>query len=279
VWDGVTLPKIFWGKAEGELFVHAKHGNSLICTEGFQDQNSYKAIKDRPLREWIKVIRHKARPWDAVLEDTVKRMTAGQIEKLVLTMELGREERAKLLKNAPAETMKSLELTFTHTPTRFMMWSIGEFVRESQLGWELDRIRGATSFPISTGVLRIDEIHRGKDETWYKGRILFRGTETPFVEREQVVHAETGKWMRNVLLDAGVGLMRYQEEHQAKFVNIALTFNEPKVFKLELSVGWDGQTNTFNFPNFSIGDDGTVTQAVSLAGVDKKCPGAALQAP
>lgn len=259
VWRSVPLAarRVHWGDlviAE-RVFRQAKLSDGDVAN--FFNTKEFKAkIDRRPALEWLIDAKSKAKHWRYAFEEHISNMDDGAIEQAVVRMNFDRNEMHTFIKECRAEFRDRLERVFKKNKNKTIVFKDRTIV-ETDDGWVLDD----TGENICNAVLRIDQVtHKeSSDKVVYKGRILFKGEEIPFEEKDSKVDATTFGWMRKHLLRNGKGMLTYSDGWSKGAVNIAVKFHPPISFtEPNYVVGWNQSGNLFYFPRFLVTGDGKV---------------------
>ncbi len=187
VWNCIPHNKIFWGKPTAELFRHAMYTDGLVCTEGWDNND----VVNKPLVEWLKIVKKKAIHWKAALEKMLNDLPQGEAETILLGIEMNAEQMRDFKNTCPLVVKPLLEACLK-TNLRPMVQIAGAQIREDETGWV--EVKKKDVSKISDAKLRIDEILEGNDPKC-RGRIIYKGEELPFTENLKKLRADPFDWM------------------------------------------------------------------------------------
>jgi hypothetical protein len=275
VWRHVRQKPLFWGVPTAEMFRHARAVNAKVCTAGFTRDGPLKSFTKTPLAEWLVRVRKNAQPWDVALEALLSELPIGDAETILLGMELTPAEMQQFVTKCPEMLRLRLEPLFLRTPVRTVLVN-GVAVSEDQ-GWYNEQTREE----ICSAILRIEQVihHDRIDQTYYAGRILFKGHEVSFCAPADEVETDTFKWMRARLLKAGAGYMEYAPKWEVHAAAIATKFHQPEVLKGFNSIGWDEERACFVFPTYLLSSKGEVVDDPGIKVPKRRTPALMLEKP
>ena len=93
-----------------------------------------------------------------------------------------------------------------------------------------------------------------------------------------LIEADTFGWMRNLLMEKGIGFLVGHPGHSKHLVQIARLFGEPKITSADDRIGWDDKNQRFVFPKFAIARGGE-TKSVNAGLFAAQTPARRIQEP
>jgi len=123
-------------------------------------------------------------------------------------------------------------------------------VIETAAGWFLQKDMTC----VCDAKLRITNVIHSKDtqDTYYAGHIEYAGSTLEFCELVETIEQNTFRWMRDKILDAGLGVMRYLPTLSKHAIDIAMQLHPPRAGNIDNRIGWDGDAAGFRFPRFVV---------------------------
>ena len=204
-------------------------------------------------------LRKTARPWPLRLASLMRGWTDAQVEELLLQLHLEQDQLQRLLKSCDERVRSRVTGALqTNQLSGSIRLESRTFVEQSD-GWYCHRT-GAWARELTLVVdakLRIDQVivHRAAGKTTYCGRIIYHNEEIPFATAEEGFEKDPFRWMRQLLLEQGKGVLRYSAGYGKHAITLATGFHEPKLVQGISRVGWDREQLLFNLPNCRIGPD------------------------
>lgn len=255
VWNHIAQTPIFWGAPSPALFMHARETNARICLDGFDAKGAIQGITKTGLEEWTNIVRRKARPWDEVLEEQLVTLPVDVADAILSGMGLEIGEFNEFYNKAPDAVKERVYVCLNRIKSKTVRVN-KDYIREENDKWVLDK----TNNLICDAVLRIDRVvyHPKREQTYYDGRVLYKGREMPFYELSKIVENNTFLWMRYLILRNTNAFLEYDAHYEPTAVDIATRFHKPEVVRGYNSIGWDKERNCFVFPDFLIMNNGRI---------------------
>lgn len=200
-----------------------------------------------------------AKPWNEVLCNWVNGRRPQEVQWLLGAMDISGADLERLAHGAGDATLQSLAKVLDGYAAQRRVIYRGAVIFERDESWTFEKVRGEAEL-ICDAVLRIDRvIHRtAPEETYYQGRIRYRGRDLEYCELRKVVEANPLEWMQQKLLDAQAGFLRYNPAWTKHIVHLATQFHPPELVKGECYSGWDASQSAFLFPKYRIHHGGSV---------------------
>jgi hypothetical protein len=214
------------------------------------------------------VLEH-AEPWDVVLERVLNELPPLTVETILLGMEMPPKELGKFIDKCPEELCDRLTTCYNQQPITVGA-SNDIIVQEDHNGWSNQH----TGAQICSAALRIDKLvyHTKEQRNFYVGRIICQTVEIPFCELTSVVDTGTFKWMRDIVLRNGAGLLTCSSVWENKLLSVALTLHPPVVIKGIEVIGWDDELTGFIFPTYLLTNKGEVQPHANTAHFKQQIP-------
>jgi hypothetical protein len=207
--------------------------------------------------EWLRRAQKQARPWDAVLEDHLHKLSEIEIEAFLASLQVNDQFLREFIAGCTISGRDRLREIYANRLTFRSVNLRKRDIIETPEGW----IDAKDHQTISEAVLRLDRVIRQPKKTnqdYYQGRIIYRGEELPFTERMSVIERNVSLWLKRQLVAAGMDLPVIHAGFRNELLNIALRFQQPEVVQGIDSYGWDPETRRFVFPAFFLTDRGEV---------------------
>jgi hypothetical protein len=230
--------------------------NALVSTVGPR-QKGTQALKEFVAkftpRDLTRHIIQSARPWPTVLSNAVERMTDSAVERIFQRLQHDGVNVELELESCSTDARQRVRAVLAETGER--SGRIGSRMYVERHGkWYLRRKGSRLDELIADAVLRIDYVinHRKQGRIYLKGRILYEGKSVSLCDSMDLIEADTFAWMRNLLMEKGVGFLVGNPGHSKHLVQIARLFSEPKITSADDRIGWDDKKQRFVFPKFAI---------------------------
>lgn len=201
-----------------------------------------------------------ARPWPIALARMAEDWTDSQLEERLVQLQIKSHDLKRLLKQCTPDTRDRVRAMIQVDRNYRSIPMDGVNVLEQPDGWfcgQIHRFRNTYEL-ISDAKLVIHQVvhYAMRDQTLYKGVVLYHGEEIPFCELQDDVEKHTGKWLRKLLISKGKGLLKHNPRWSPKLVTIATHFHQPDFIRGVDRVGWDADQMAFILPRGQIGVDG-----------------------
>jgi hypothetical protein len=261
-----------WGPViDRDLLLWAKKVDGWIVTDEDRKDSYWNDMMRVGLPAWVGRKLRLARPWDQALATYLKPLGCMDYESVFWYMQLSEHERLRLLAWCrPEEQQRLFDIERNSKPTTVSVGPRSQVFEQSG-HWYLqnDRTRSSPSILLSAAVLRVDRIVRfaGRSKKLYEGRILYRGHVVPFsvtASARGKFRVHTANWMRDMLIDAGLGILHYFPCKSPRLLDVALYLHEPAIVTARDRCGWDAEENAFIFDGFSIAAHGKVETGMSV---------------
>lgn len=136
--------------------------------------------------------------------------------------------------------------------------------------WFLDSVNTRTL--LSDFTVRLNRfIDSGDDLSLYEGEIHYKDQTIPFREKTSTIENQLVPFVKDQLIENGLGVTVTPASQSRKLYNIAMRFNTPELVKIPRHVGWHVDQQSLVFPLFRIDRGGVLdTQFRLVCGED--CP-------
>lgn len=272
-----TNKLIFVGPEDNEagLIKQAKLANGLIVDWQIQ-REFYKNRYDKKPIEWLRLFAKHCAPWEIQLENLLINFDDHQAEDILLKIDLKNDERQHLINCCSTKMQERLKTIFKAAGLTKSVVIRGKIVIENQYGW----VSQKSNEVISDAIIRIDKIifQPNINQPVYVGRVLYKGEEIPFMEKESKIAGSTYKWLKRFLLEKGKGILIGSKLWGAFMLDIAIKFQAPECMKAGEKLGWCEEQGRLQLPHFSILSNGKVELSYS-SNWDRYAPGTTFYPP
>jgi hypothetical protein len=219
-------PVVFWAwRLQAAVLYQAVQADGLLAVAG-PDELTTKALDhylrlDEPLHLLQKLWR-RALPWREALRTWAEKQPDGAIAELLLGLESYQVDVRKLVRECGGGRLEEL-LPATVRPRTVRVGA--RTIVERADGW-FAVAQGGKETPLLDAILRIDKVFTDNEVMRYRGRVLFRGEEVPFEESAAELESRPARWVRELLLRQGKGVVHFAPGLQG-LVEMAFKFQEP----------------------------------------------------
>ena len=191
---------VFWAPNIDAATVHkAKQLNAWISTAGPKPGSTwtdwYGYIGENSALDLARLLDRTAKPWAEAVAKAAEGWNDGTVAALLSDLELRGCNVHEVAEACSLQTKTAIKIRGTRCVDLFG----ARFIERESSGWYSRRTEGGKERLITDAILRIEEIVSG-DDTYYCGKVIYRGEEYPFVERQRVVEKHTSRWIRDLLL-------------------------------------------------------------------------------
>jgi hypothetical protein len=219
-------PVVFWAwRLQAAVLYQAVQADGLVAVAG-PDELTSGAIDhylrlDEPL-DLLRKLQRRALPW----REAVRTWAAGQPDWTIAALLLGLESYRLDLRQVVAECGGGRLEELLPPPVRPRTVRVGtRTIIERGDGWSA-LTKGGQETPLLDAILRIDKVLTEQGVLRYRGRVLFRGEEVPFEEAAAAVESRPARWLRELLLREGKGIVHFAPGLNG-LLEIAFKFQEP----------------------------------------------------
>jgi hypothetical protein len=250
--------------------------NGRISTVGPRNYNA------RNLKDFIRRytpqgltthIMDSSKDWPSALSKSFGNMSNTVIERHCERMQLDGIDVEQAIKKCSSDAQQRVRGVLRQAPQRTVQTTNGGWIVERAGQWHLRHSSLGTESMISDGIQRIDCLlnHDRTKKPIARGRIIYEQTEVKFQEPLERIEKGGFHWMREVLLQKGVGFLRFPTNHRGQMVEVANIFHQPTIETAITAVGWNEKYRQFVFPKFSIENSGEVIHPDNLI-LDRPIP-------
>jgi hypothetical protein len=268
---------IFWGpRLTPELVQQARHANGRIAVSKSLAKLSENPNKMKPM-QWLDLMDRMARTWQQVLEDEIRQASIPAAESLLLKLRLTNSEIMEFASGCKQDVLEKLEDLFEISRRNFHSVVVDDkTIIETDDGWCLEN-----GSPVSDTTICLEQVihHPNKKKAFYRGHVTRNGQRVSFTEDAETVENNIGKWLRALLIPAGMGRPKISGKWQKQLLTIAQSFHEPSNVVGIDTFGWNEGRQAFVFPHFMVGRTGSISHDPLVRVSDESCPGVALRAP
>jgi hypothetical protein len=222
---------VFWAPhIDAATVQQAQSMNAWISTVGPNPGSTwtdwYGYIGENSALDLARLIDRTAKPWSEAVEKATKDWNDGAVATLLNDLERRGCDVHEVVSTCNLRTNVSVRISgVKHTK----LLDTG-FVEREDSGWYSIKADGRGEKLITDAILRIEKIVSG-DDTYYCGKVRYRGEEYPFVERQKAVESNTSRWIRSLLLNRKVGrsVCAWEKKWSGWLVPLATQFYEPEI--------------------------------------------------
>lgn len=240
-------------------------------TDGYVGGYLTKQLNRIPASSFLRnSIGAKARYWKEALETLILELDPIKTDELLLMLGLKDDALRDFIRDCQPSAKSILERLYDQPLKRRKSTYInGKEVVENVDGWSLTQGKEQ----ICDAILRIDQvIYRPLLEaSFYRGKVNYKTDEVPFYVPREVIDNQPFKFMTQLLIEQGKGLLIGNQKWAKHAVTIASKFNPPECLTETSKYGWDENSATFIFPNFTIKTNGDIELTECL--ISKKIKG------
>ncbi|MDZ4819924.1 MAG: hypothetical protein SGJ20_13220, partial [Planctomycetota bacterium] len=246
---------VFWGTSPGIFRLAKSHGAHIsdyrISTTEIKDRLCHHYVD-----QWLRLIEGKARPWDAVLRDELRRRTLQSAGELLTLTDFTAPELRGFIETSDPDLQKKLRATNPYKVCHQRIKIGNTSIVETPEGWRVER----TGEQVCNFALRVEELFTSKQNgSFYRGTATSGESRCSFtVSTEAVDNHGLLPPVRDYLLRQQQALLTFNPRWAKKSLSIAVGFQQPKLIPDADRVGWDDKRNCFTFPQFSIQRGGAV---------------------
>lgn len=200
-----------------------------------------------------------SRSWSAVLASVLEKLPKLQVQQTLQKLVGLGVSIDKLRAASDSRLSKVLDrsdVTPVKAPASRAMIEPAKTLVETDNGIYL-RSPNGDELQISDAVVQVQRVIRLtlRGQTWCEGVIKFKGREVPFFEPESAL---TARWLRERLMDQGLGIPVILDRWSRRLVEISERLHDPELIRVRDDVGWDDSTGALVLPGYSIFRGGEV---------------------
>lgn len=207
-------------------------------------------------RNWLRIVEKAACDWQQALQELILTCTPETVVDAVRELRLSTESGRQITRNwewSPRERL----LQATHNSIR-----CGDYTYEEYGGVLLRSKKAGAVEIVSHHRVRIDQVIRTPDGDYYRGRLLHREGEAPFVELAETFKRSSA-WTHDCLFGAGATPEDMPSIRKWKDVaRVAMRLSPPVTVKGAVTMGWDATLGVFVFDGFQIRVNGKCEESI-----------------
>ena len=217
-----------------------------------QDRGGSLAREQVPSEVTAAVLRG-AKPWHEVLSLLIRQLDDEALQTLLSELQQKRVDVPQMLVSCSIPAQQRVRTlagdTFEHRSL-----SINRQLLVERDGHWYCRERHGSGELVADAILKIDRVvyRQRRQQTLYQGRIIYRQKEVTFCEQKEVLERRTFHWMQQQLMEAGLGIMRFNPAWRQYAVAIATQIQPPLFVRGADLVGWDDVRKSLVLPRFEV---------------------------
>ena len=259
----------------------AKAANAKVSLFQITDAEVRDKLKRRWPRQWLHFYRRDAVSWITALSQQTTTLPRPELEILLRRMNLSAHETRRVAEGMEVQAGQQFVRVGTHHIGGKSISIRGQTIFERDTGWSIKK--SGKDVVICNWPVRIECIHLlGSGSRQYEVSVHFGGEPVKLlVTDEDLQHSTLVGFVSYALSHTTNPQLHYAHGKWAKeSFNIAMQFSDPPVITLSNRIGWDPHRLRFQFPSFSILNNGVVDpQPMPIRHLDPQCPAAELTAP
>ncbi len=269
---------VFWARrADADLFRHAGQLDADVIVDDVAATGPLDRLAQRPTRDWLRIELRKAKHWSVVLEHYLQDAPITEAESILSRIGLLPAVVKRFIAGCPVGLRERLAAAVPGWAPHRSVTVDGWSVVETAAGWHLE----PGGRLITEAPFRIDEIlHTPRASgVFYRGRILLAGREIPFLARDRDFAHHPLRWLAAHVLKRGHGAIRTGEGRQLHVIDIAMSFQAPRIIHDADDFGWRAAEDAWVFPTYAIAAGGAVVRHKRPAGKRQGSPAGGLRRP
>jgi hypothetical protein len=240
--------------------------NGLISTVGPRSEGPdhlQEYIWKYSPRDLVKHLMHSAVEWPNALERSFGTMSSAESERALRKLHAYGADISQISRRCSSTIRPIAAQVFTAAGQRSAKLCGGPVIIERAGCWYSREGRDGKETLISDGILRMDRLlnHRGERKTYIRGQIEREGKVVEFCEPMERIDRGGLRWMREVLIQRGIGCLSYNPKFQRRLLAIAQLFQESPIADAVTAVGWNERGLQFVLPQFAVCSGGVVGSA------------------
>lgn len=255
-WQSVHAQRvIFWGsEPDYTMFTQSKqHPRACIATQPKLREPGPAGLKGRSLPEITTGIRDSAVSWATTIKQFMLKGEFWEISDFMVNLSLSATDIQRIYDVCSSGEKQVIQKILGHTSKDRYVYIGNMQVSESDDGWWIKR--GADRELGCDAVIRIERAVHVVDtkENFYEGVVIFKGQEIRFSAPVNEMEKKPADWLRTLLMDH-VGVLRLSRALGPHLVEVAKQLHEPQYVRRSGRIGWNRESRSYIFPNFSISD-------------------------
>lgn len=277
-WHSVHASRVvFWSPdSDWKVFAQAKKlGSSGFVTNhpAIRKASPREYFSGAPVNAVIKGMEEHAKPWTEALAVWVTddRRREAEVDMALNLLALTTKERKDIRDNCPAERRHILDHYLGEMPIVRQTLIGGKKILERD-GWFVIHQKGEECICDAVVTVEREVVDAQAQKIYWEGTIEYRGVKISFFHDLEEIERGFPKWLRGLMVNAGLGVPMINKQWQAKLINIARMMSDPRTVRLNSMVGVD-KTGRISFPSFYVEKGKAHKQETFLPGMPGACVG------
>lgn len=253
----------------------------VIAADGFISTAGPRSASTESLKEfmwkrtptdlWHHIVK-RARPWPEALTADLEKCKDVAIDAWLAQIEQERLPLDPILARCGARAQERINRVIHAASWPRTIEFQGHTIVEANRSWSFQR-NGRPASLVCDAILRLDRLLSDGPNglNIVQGRILYRTHEVPVHAPLKDIEKDPFAFMRDTLLDEGLGLMVCDRRFAKHALQIAMQFQPPQHSQPMLRVGFDGGSGRLVLPNFTLAMGGQL-EATTAALVPDHIP-------
>ena len=255
-WHSVSTGRvIFWDhKHSYTLFDQSKrHPRAFIAKQPKYDPKHPDLLKNLSIAAVTTRMRNSAVSWATSMKQFILDGEFWKISEFMVNLELSATEIQRIYDVCTPSEKQEVQRVLGHTACDRIFYHGNMKISESDDGWWI--LRGTERELGCNAIIRIEEAVHVVDtkENFYEGVVIFKGQQIKFSTPVDVIEKRPSEWLRNLLMDH-LGVLKLSKSIAPHLIEIAKQFHDPLYVRRVGKIGWNLDSRSFIFPNFSISD-------------------------
>jgi len=272
-------------KAETHVLAQAARAGGRVATNRTARLSLSTYARNNSTLQFLRRLQKAARPWQDVVTDELRRRPATEAESLLRKLRLSDDVLQHFIASCDEQLQNRVQDLYERGSLSRRVTANNRTVVENSMGWSAtvggrDRSRNTrTAELISDVVVRIDQcIATTTGRAYYRGRLLYKGHEYPFLEQTKELDRDLLRWAQSYMRKKGYGEPIFVQSWGKHAITIAKKFHPPTAIRGIERVGWDAAERLFAFPSFTIHSKGGVDTTRTVLPTGDKVPAQNLEA-
>lgn len=255
-WGSIQAKRlIFWDrKISYRVIEQARRMDGYITTyPSLGSQTVYEFVRDHfGVNSIISGMDEHAKYWIDALVDYMLRSQPIDVADTLSQLALTANERQEVITRCPDKSIDRIQNYLDAAAVASSIKFDQRIITERNGTWVLRAGQNSPEELLSDAIIRIHKVmrHESEGKNYFSGVIEFEGRSVPFMNTLERVVNNTYDWLVSTVVKAGLGMPNVNKKWKHKLINIAQSFEKPKIIPMAEKVGWDGEC--FNFPMFAI---------------------------
>jgi len=257
----------------------AKSANAMVSLYQISDAETRDSLKHNLLYHWLRLYQRKAVPWVTALRHQMDNLQPADLDILLSRMNLTADQCRCLVRGLGESAGERLAHSGSHRIGRKSIIVRGQTIIECENGWSIRRSRKDES--ICNWPIRIERVYRMRsgDDQYEVSVHCSKEPVKLIIAQNKLKSSTLFDLVSDELEVTGNHHLQYAVRKWAKeSFSIAMKFSEPQFVNDSDRVGWVPDRHRFQFPKFSILNNGDV-DSKPMPIHDRSCPATDLSAP